>query len=50
MKDQVRAMTRWNVTAIYVGEVERDSDREAEIYLEHYQLIFFSPESLLDDD
>ncbi len=48
MKDQVRAMTERNVTAVYAGEV--DDDTETAICLGQYQLVFFSPEALLCDD
>ncbi len=48
MKDQVRAMRERDVTAVYAGEV--DDDVEADICTGEYQLVYMSPEALLNDD
>ncbi len=49
MKDQVRAMTRRDVKAVYVGEVQEDGDTYLEICEGKHQLLFMSPEALLTD-
>ena len=45
MKDQVRQMTEKNVRAIYVGDV--DSETEDQVCDGKYQLVYLSPEALL---
>ena len=49
MKDQVMGMTRRNVSAVYVGEVEEGSDTFLRICAGKYQIVFMSPEALLTD-
>ena len=48
MKDQVRSMTARDISAVYAGEA--DGDVEVGICSGKYQLVFMSPESLLNDD
>ena len=48
MRDQVSAMERRNVSAVYTGEA--DDKTESNILLSNYQLVFVSPEGLLTDD
>jgi ATP-dependent DNA helicase RecQ len=45
MQDQVRAMTERKVSAVYAGKA--DDKLEADICSGKYQLVYFSPESLL---
>jgi len=45
MKDQVRQMTERNMRAVYVGDV--DSETENEVCSGKYQLVYLSPEALL---
>ena len=47
MKDQVRAMTQRNVSAVYAGEAEGETERD--ICCAKYQLVYLSPEALLND-
>lgn len=49
MKDQVMAMTRRGVSAVYVGEVEEGSETFLRICAGKYQTVFMSPEALLTD-
>jgi len=48
MKDQVRAATERNVTAVYVGDA-KSTEEVRKICEGEYQLVFMSPESLLQD-
>ena len=48
MKDQVRAMLERNVSAVYTGSI--DDNTEADITEGKYQLVFFSPEALLCEE
>ena len=49
MKDQVAALLQKGVNAVYVsgGEKEVDENVVEELHERQYQLVFFSPESLL---
>ena len=49
MKDQVRVMIAWNVTAVYAGDQEADEQTVHDICKGLYQLVYMSPESLLTD-
>ncbi len=49
MKDQVRAMIRRDLKAVYFGEVQEEDDTYLEICEGKYQLMFMSPEALLTD-
>ncbi len=49
MKDQVLAMSRRGVKAVYVGECE-DNKAVIDVCGGNFQLVYMSPESLLTDD
>ena len=46
MKDQVTAMEKREVTAVYASE-KLDEDTEMDVCIGKYQLVYKSPESLL---
>ena len=48
MQDQVRAMTERGVKAVYAGGV--DDKLEADVCAGDYQLVYFSPESILTEN
>ena len=48
MKDQVRSMNERDVTAVYAGDIDLETERE--ICEGRYQLVFMSPEALLGDN
>ncbi len=48
MKDQVLSLTRKGLTVLYTGEVSDNDDQlVTEVHEGRYQVLFFSPESLL---
>ena len=49
MKDQVRAMTEKGVSAVFVGDCRDDNDI-ARVSEGAYQIVYMSPEALLEDD
>ena len=49
MKDQVSAMSKRSVRAVYIGDMDDDGQSTTEISEGKYQLVFVSPESLLTD-
>ena len=48
MKDQVRAMSERDVSAVYTGDA--DEKTEIGICLGKYQIVYMSPEMLLGDN
>ena len=49
MKDQVTAMEKREVTAVYASE-KLDEDTAMDVCIGKYQLVYMSPESLLTDE